>query len=83
MGAGLPVNSDTRHGVHNLKHTFGRRLAAAGCPWYERKVLLGHTVADVTDLYSPAQIENLLRWAKTVDQERKELTMVRRIRLAQ
>jgi len=26
--AGLPVNDEYKRGVHNLKHTFGRRLRA-------------------------------------------------------
>ena len=80
--AGLPQGSDTKKGVHNLKHTFGRRLAAVGCPWHERKILLGHRVGDVTELYAPAQIEQLLKWTQTVDRERRELTMVRPVRLA-
>ena len=39
--AGLPVDADWLRGVHNLKHTFGRRLRAAGVSLETRRVLLG------------------------------------------
>ncbi len=45
--------------VHDLKHTFGRRLRAAGVSLETRKVLLGHT-------YSSPEIEELLAAAKHV-----------------
>ncbi|HYQ71009.1 MAG TPA: site-specific integrase [Gammaproteobacteria bacterium] len=38
--------------VHDLKHTFGRRLRAAGVPLETRKVLLGHRNGDITTHYS-------------------------------
>lgn len=38
--------------VHDLKHTFGRRLRAAGVPMETRKVLLGHRNGDITTHYS-------------------------------
>ena len=46
--------------VHDLKHTFGRRLRAAGVPYETRQVLLGHTTGDVTIHYSPAEIQELI-----------------------
>jgi integrase len=45
--------------VHDLKHTFGKRLRAAGVPLETRKVLLGHTVGDITTWYSQAELEDL------------------------
>ena len=42
--------------VHDLKHTFGRRLRAAGVGLETRKVLLGHK----NDHYSPAELKELL-----------------------
>ena len=77
--ASLPTTG-YKKGVHNLRHTFGRRLSAVGCPWQERKVLMGHAVGDVTDLYSPAQIEQLFYWTQKLDTDRKELSMIRPIR---
>ncbi|ADL55963.1 tyrosine-type recombinase/integrase [Gallionella capsiferriformans] len=46
--------------VHDLKHTFGRRLRAAGVPLETRKVLLGHKNGDITSHYSAPEIEELL-----------------------
>lgn len=50
---GIPVR------VHDLKHTFGRRLRAAGISHETRQVLLGHTNRDITVHYSPAEIAEL------------------------
>ena len=46
--------------VHDLKHTFGRRLRAAGVPLETRKVLLGDKNGDITSHYSAPEIEELL-----------------------
>jgi hypothetical protein len=45
--------------VHNLRHTFGRRLRSAGVPLETRKTLLGHANGDITTHYSAAEIEEL------------------------
>lgn len=60
--AGLPVDPKISRGVHNLKHTLGRRLRAVGCPNETRKVLLGHKDGDITTHYSAAEIEELRYW---------------------
>jgi integrase len=52
--------------VHDLRHTFGRRLEAAGVPWDYRKVLLGHRIADVTAYYSGPGLLRLLQAAGQV-----------------
>ena len=52
--------------VHDLKHTFGRRLRAAGIPLETRKVLLGHRNGDITSHYSAPEIEELLEAANRV-----------------
>lgn len=46
--------------IHDLKHTFGRRLRAAGVPLETRKVLLGHRNGDITSHYSAPELEELL-----------------------
>ena len=46
--------------VHDMKHTFGRRLRAAGVPLETRKVLLGHRNGDITSHYSAPEIGELL-----------------------
>ena len=52
--------------VHDLKHTFGRRLRAVGIPLETRKVLLGHRNGDITSHYSAPEIEELLEAANRV-----------------
>lgn len=46
--------------VHDLKHTFGRRLRAAGVSFEDRQDLLGHASSRVTTEYSAAEIGNLI-----------------------
>lgn len=45
---------------HDLRHTFGRRLRAAGVSFEDRQDLLGHKSTRMTTHYSPAEIKNLL-----------------------
>jgi integrase len=52
--------------VHDLKHTFGRRLRAAGVTIETRKVLLGHKNSDITTHYSAPELEELLAAANKV-----------------
>ncbi len=55
IDTGLP---DVR--VHDLKHTFGRRLRAAGVFLETRKVLLGHRNGDIITHYSTPELQELL-----------------------
>jgi integrase len=52
--------------VHDLKHTFGYRLRAAGISFEDRKTLLGHKASHVTTHYSAADIETLIALADRV-----------------
>ena len=52
--------------VHDLKHTFGRRLRAAGVPLETRKILLGHRNGDITSHYSAPELEELIEAANRV-----------------
>jgi len=52
--------------VHDLKHTFGRRLRAAGVSLETRKVLLGHTTGDITSHYSAPELAELIDAANRV-----------------
>jgi integrase len=52
--------------VHDLKHTFGRRLRAAGVSFEDRQDLLGHKSVRVTTHYSKAELENLIDAADRV-----------------
>ncbi len=46
--------------VHDLKHTFGKRLRAAGVGFEDRQDLLGHKTGSITTHYSAPEIANLL-----------------------
>ncbi|MES2998977.1 MAG: site-specific integrase [Pseudomonadota bacterium] len=52
--------------VHDLKHTFGRRLRAAGVGFEDRQDLLGHKNGRITTHYSNAELNNLLQAANKV-----------------
>jgi len=52
--------------VHDLKHTFGRRLRAAGVSFEDRQDLLGHKSGRITTHYSAAEIGNLIEAANKV-----------------
>lgn len=58
--SGLPIDQRVLKGVHNLRHTFGRRLRAAGVPLETRRLLLGHASGDITTHYSAAEIGELV-----------------------
>jgi len=68
--------------VHNLRHSFGRRLRGAGIPLETRKALLGHAVGDITTHYSAAELSELLEAVeKIVDRgiaQTPTLTVVQR-----
>jgi integrase len=73
--AGLP---DLR--IHDLKHTFGRRLRAAGVSFEDRQDLLGHKSARMTTHYSAPELERLIAAAEAVcdrDGARPELVIMR------
>jgi len=52
--------------VHDLKHTFGRRLRAAGVSFEDRQDLLGHRSGRITTHYSQAELANLIEAADKV-----------------
>ena len=52
--------------VHDLKHTFGRRLRAAGVSFEDRQDLLGHRSGRITTHYSQAELTNLIEAAEKV-----------------
>lgn len=68
--------------VHDLKHTFGRRLRAAGVSFEDRQDLLGHRSGRITTHYSAAELSRLIDAANSVcdrGQGRPELVVLRRI----
>ena len=50
--------------VHDLKHTFGRRLRAAGVSFEDRQDLLGHRSGRITTHYSAAELSRLIEAAE-------------------
>lgn len=61
---GTPANKWFRNlRIHDLKHTFGRRLKAAGVSLEDRKALLGHKSESVTSHYSGAELMHLIEAA--------------------
>jgi integrase len=52
--------------VHDLKHTTGYRLRAAGVSFEDRKTLLGHKASHITTHYSAADMETLIALAEKV-----------------
>jgi integrase len=56
--------------VHDLKHTFGRRLRAAGVSFEDRQDLLGHKSSRITTHYSSAELTSLIAAAEKVCDEK-------------
>jgi plasmid stabilization system protein ParE len=52
--------------VHDLKHTYSRRLRAAGVSFEDRQDLLGHKPGRITTHYSAAELHNLIEAANRV-----------------
>ncbi|ANO52149.1 tyrosine-type recombinase/integrase [Woeseia oceani] len=52
--------------VHDMKHTLGRRLRAAGVSFEDRQDLLGHKSGRITSHYSAAELGNLIEAANKV-----------------
>ena len=52
--------------VHDLKHTFGRRLRAAGVSFEDRQDLLGHKSSRITTHYSAAELTSLIAAAEKI-----------------
>ncbi len=67
--------------VHDLKHTFGRRLRAAGVSFEDRQDLLGHRSGRITTQYSAAELSGLLDAANSIcerNEGKPELVVLQR-----
>lgn len=67
--------------THDLKHTFGRRLRAAGVTEEDRKALFGHKNGSITSHYSGAELGHLIEAANMVsatDSRGPVLTILKR-----
>ncbi len=68
--------------VHDLKHTFGRRLRAAGVSFEDRQDLLGHRSGRITTHYSAAELTRLIEAADKVcdrGDRKPDLVILKRI----
>lgn len=67
--------------VHDLKHTFGRRLRSAGVSFEDRQDLLGHKSSRITTHYSSAELVNLWEASNKVctTQNRPVLTLLKTV----
>ncbi len=62
--------------VHDLKHTFGRRLRAAAVSFEDRQDLLGHRSGRITTHYSSAELQMLYQAAnKVCEQQHSGFTL--------
>lgn len=71
--------------VHDLKHTFGRRLRAAGVSFEDRQDLLGHRAGRITTHYSAAELSRLIEAADSICGgvgEKPELVVLRRLSIS-
>jgi integrase len=64
--------------VHDLKHTFGRRLRAAEVSFEDRQDLLGHKSSRITTHYSQFEYSNLIRAANKVCDLKNNLVILNR-----
>lgn len=62
--------------IHDLKHTFGRRLRAAGVSFEDRQDLLGHKSNRITTHYSVAELGNLVKATNLACDRRKCGTII-------
>lgn len=69
--------------VHDLKHTFGRRLRAAGVSFEDRQDLLGHRSGRITTHYSAAELQNLIEAANSVCNPARQQKMVTLLKSSQ
>jgi integrase len=69
--------------VHDLRHTFGMRLRAAGVCFEDRQDLLGHYAGRITTHYSKVEIGRLIECVELLcvhDHRAPELTLTRNMK---
>jgi len=69
-----PPKGFQRVRARDLRHTYGRRLRAAGVSLEDRQDLLGHEAGRVTTHYSSAEVANLVKAANAVKKSRESPT---------
>jgi len=79
INAGLPGDSLTRKGIHNLRHTCGQRLRAAGVPEEDRNSILGHCNTNLAQHYAIPDVARLSEATELIT-VRKDSTILRSVR---
>jgi integrase len=77
MAARSARRSTTAVRIHDLRHTFGCRLRAAGVPAEDRDVLLGHANHSMAGHYASADVGRLLKQANLVLNREETRTVLR------
>ena len=52
--------------IHDLRHTYGRKLHSAGVSFEDRQDLLGHKLGRITIHYSAPELINLIQASKRI-----------------
>jgi integrase len=66
-------------GIHNLKHTYGARLRAAGVPMEDRYFLTGHKgKLSMTTYYSAPELTKILEYSNRVCKQDDNLILLKR-----
>ncbi len=63
--------------IHDLRHTYGARLRAAGVAHEDRAALLGHACGSMPELYASPDIKRLLGLANRVLERSHMITVLR------
>jgi len=73
----LVPTSPAKVRVHDLRHTYGTRLRAAGVSEEDRALLLGHANKSMPEHYATGTVERLVDQANKVELTRKRMTILR------
>ena len=63
--------------IHDLRHTYGSRLRAAGVTYEDRAALLGHACRSMPELYASPDISRLIGLANRGLERMRTLTILR------
>lgn len=63
--------------IHDLRHTFGARLRAAGVSQEDRAALLGHACHSMPEFYASPDIKRLIGLANRVKERTRVVTILR------
>ena len=77
--AAIKLKSIRNAGIHNLKHTYGARLRAAGVPEEDRNFLTGHKgKMSMTTYYSAPELAKMLEYSNRVCKQNDNLILLKR-----